>query len=268
MNAPPPRNIMITGASGAIGSALALFYSVPGVSLYLLGRQLSALEQVANQCRERGASVEVACVDLTNQNALLAWCALQPTRITPDLVIINAGLNHTVCEQNPEEDSRASSDVLTVNLMSAIKLVQSYVPFMRTQGHGQIALISSLAAWRGLPCTASYSASKAGIKAYGESLRAALAPSGICVNVVLAGYVSSPMCDAMPGPKPGLIKPKKAAKIIANGLAKNKGRISFPFWLSIGSQCLAVLPDAWAIQVLNRLGYGLQNKRSQFGRHE
>jgi len=134
-------------------------------------------------------------------------------------------------------------------------LVQGIIPWMRRRGSGQIALVSSLAAWRGLPVTPSYSASKAGLKAYGEALRGALEPDGIKVSVVLPGYVQSPMCDLMTGHKPFLLTPDEAAIRIAKGLAANHGRIAFPFWLSLGTQWLSVLPDSVALWILKRLGY-------------
>jgi short-subunit dehydrogenase len=86
-----------------------------------------------------------------------------------------------------------------------------------------------LAAFRGLPSSPSYSASKAAIKIYGEGLRGLLAKSGIKVNVICPGYVRTPMTDVNQFPMPFIISASKAAKIIRKGLAKNCSRIAFPF---------------------------------------
>ena len=115
--------------------------------------------------------------------------------------------------------------------------------------------MSSLAGFFGLPLTPAYSASKAGVKAYGEALRGWLAPHGVRVTVVMPGYVASDMCKAMPGPKPFLWSAERAARVIKRRLALNHARISFPFPLNIGTWCLAVLPPEISIKILGWLGY-------------
>jgi short-subunit dehydrogenase len=127
---------------------------------------------------------------------------------------------------------------------------------MRIRGSGQIALISSLAAYFGLPVTPAYCASKAGLKAYGEALRGWLAPEGIKVSVIMPGYVKSPMCDAMPGPKTLVWTAERAAKEIRRGLDRNKARISFPFPLNWGTWWLSVLPASVSTHIVRWLGYG------------
>ena len=136
-----------------------------------------------------------------------------------------------------------------------MRMTHAILPGMRQRQAGQIVLVSSLAGYFGLPVTPTYCATKAGIKAYGEALRGWLAPEGIQVNVVMPGYVASPMCDAMPGPKPFLWQPAKAARFIRRGLEKNQARISFPFPLNFGTWFLAVLPASMSLWILGLLGY-------------
>ncbi len=247
------QRILISGATGAIGSALAEAYARPGSVLFLHGRREKLLDEVAGRCRARGAEVETAAFDLRDGARLNAWLAKLGAL---DLVIVNAGLNtHTGPQGEPEPWEKVEA-LLEVNLKASMRIVHAVLPPMRTRGSGQIALVSSLAGHFGLPVTPTYCATKAGIKAYGEALRGWLAPEGIRVNVIMPGYVHSPMCEAMPGPKPFLWSPGRAARFIQRGLARDKARISFPFPLNFGTWCLAVLPVEWSVRILSWLGYG------------
>ncbi|MDR1277092.1 MAG: SDR family NAD(P)-dependent oxidoreductase [Candidatus Accumulibacter sp.] len=244
---------MITGATSAIGAALALEYAQRGATLYLHGRNAVKLAEVAERCRAKGAEVETQHMDLRDFSALQDWLkSLGPL----DLVIVNAGMNTHVGATGEPEPWDAVEALLDVNLKAAMLIVQSVLPAMRSRGCGQIALLSSLAAYFGLPVTPTYCATKAGVKAYGEALRGGLSPEGIRVNVIMPGYVKSPMCDDMPGPKPFIWLPDRAAKAIRRGLEQNKARISFPFPLNWGSWWLAVLPASISTCIVRWLGFG------------
>ena len=249
------NTILITGATGAIGRALAQHYAAPGITLILQGRDDIKLREIADQCTDSGATVIVYQADLRNIPALLAWLDFLIAKHLPDLVIANAGINTNVQKGGGCENGDAAQALIDLNIKSTIALVNHLIPALRQRGSGQIALISSLAAYYGLPITPSYSASKAAIKAYGEALRGGLSKYGIRVNVVMPGYIKSDMCDAMPGPKPFLWTPERAARAIANGLSKNKARISFPFPLDLGTWLLSVMSPEVSQAILKILGY-------------
>jgi short-subunit dehydrogenase len=236
-----------------IGGALAREYAGEGVELILQGRDVATLEAVANGCRARGAEASMLVLDLRDIDAVRRWATGLDA---PDLLIVNAGMNTHVGSAGELEPWDEVVALLDVNLKAAMAIVQAVLPAMRARGSGQIALVSSLAAYFGLPVTSAYCASKAGLKAYGEALRGWLAPEGIMVNVIMPGYVKSPMCDDMPGPKPFLWSPERAAKAIRRGLERNRARISFPFPLNWGTWWLAVLPASVSTRIVRWLGYG------------
>lgn len=247
------RRILITGATGAIGAALAFEYAQAEATLFLHGRDVGILHEVAKRCSARGAQVHCLAFDLREVDSLREQLpGLGPL----DLVILNAGMNTHVGPNGEPEPWDEVEALLDVNLKAAMVIVQAVLPAMRARGCGQIALISSLAGYFGLPVTPTYSATKAGLKAYGEALRGWLGPEGIRVNVVMPGYVKSPMCDGMPGPKPFLWSPERAAKAIRRGLERDRARISFPFPLNWGAWWLAVLPAGLSSRIVRWLGFG------------
>jgi len=246
-----PRSIVITGGSSGIGEALALAYAAPGIALALTGRDPARLEQVAAACRAKGASVSAAVLDVRDAAAVADWLAALDRSNPLDLVIANAGISAGTGRFG--ESAQQARDVLAVNVDGVVNTVLAAGALLRPRGRGQIAIMSSLASYRGFPGAPAYCASKAAVRVWGEALRGSLAPEGIEVSVICPGFVKSRMTDQNDFPMPFLMEAGRAAGIIRRGLAANRARIVFPRRLFAAVWLLALLPPAWTDPLLGRL---------------
>ena len=246
----PPRAILITGASSGIGEALAREYAEPGRFLALSGLNVERLKAVAEACRGFGAEADGQTVDVADRDASAKWVKGIDADYPLDLVIANAGISAGTGGRG-ESESQAR-DIFAVNLAGVLNTVWPALGPMRERGHGQIAIISSIAAFRGIPGIPAYSASKAAVKAYGEALRGWLKPDGIRVSVVCPGFVRTRMTDKNPYPMPFIMDAAKAARIIRRGLELNKARIAFPWPMYFMAWLLGALPPGWTDPLLRR----------------
>lgn len=253
------RHIVITGASRGIGAALALQYADKHTTLGLIGRNHQDLEQIAAACQTRGAQTNIGLFDISDTLQLTHWLQSFDQAHPIDLLITNAGITNAIGEHGEAEAIEAIMRVLEVNLHGTIHSIHAVLANMRQRGHGQIALISSLGAYRGMPITPAYCASKAAVKSYGEALRGWLASEGIRVNIICPGFVESDMSSRFHAPKPFMISATKAARIISKGLRKNRAIITFPFPLNLGMWFISVLPFPIASFFLGLSGYNREH---------
>ena len=247
-----PRSILITGASSGIGAALAAAYAAPRTHLALCGRDAGRLAAVANFCRERGAAVIEACLDVTEAVAVAAWIDNAERASPLELVIANAGVQGGLWRDGAGETLDELHRVMDVNFGGVSNTLHPVIPAMRRRRRGQIALISSLAALRGIPFSPGYCASKAAVRIYGEALRSWLAPEGIGVSVVLPGFVETRMSQTVAGPKPMIMQTERAARIIRHGLVKGHRQIAFPYTLFLGMKLMRALPAGLVDPILRR----------------
>ncbi len=235
------RHILITGASSGIGAALALLYAGPEVRLSLHGRDEKRLMDIALQATGKGAVVATKTGDVTDGAAMATWVEacdhIQPI----DLIIANAGISAgTGRRVESPEQSRA---VFEVNVYGVLNTIQPALPIMLQRRAGQVAIMSSLASFRGFPGAAAYCASKAAVRIYGEALRRECANHGVKVNVICPGFIRTPMTAVNRFHMPFLMKPEQAAKVIQHGLEGNQPRIAFPWPLYIMVRLLAAMPQ-------------------------
>ena len=246
-----PAHILITGASSGIGAALAIAYARPGAQLSLGGRNQERHAQVAAAVAAPRAPRTGAPIDVRDAAAVAAWIAAADERAPLDLVIANAGISGGT-HGGPEtpEQTRA---IFAINLDGVLNVVLPAVPCMTARGRGQIAIISSLAGYRGLPGAPAYSGSKTAVRAWGEGLRGDLLPQGVKVNVVMPGFIKTPMTDANRFSMPFLMSAEKAAAIIQRGLAADRARIAFPFPTAFVAWLMGALSPAIVDPVLRML---------------
>ena len=230
------KNILITGAGSGLGRALAVAYSKPDVNLFLCGRNLEKLQVTKILCEELKANVLLEIIDVSDEVATKKWIEEIEKTYELDLVIANAGISAGTA--GGTESFTQVKQIFSTNLDGVLNIIHPAIEKMKERKRGQIALISSLAGFRGLPSSPAYSASKSAVRVYGEALRGNLAKFGISVNQVCSGYIKTPMTAVNDFPMPFLMEVDQAATKIKQGLEKNKSRIAFPFplyfvvWLS------------------------------------
>lgn len=242
-----PSSILITGASSGIGAALALCYAGPGRFLALTGRNRDRLEAVAATCRAAGATVETGILDICDRYAVAEWVEQVDDRHAIDLVVANAGVAIGVAGG---EDPDSVRRTFAINVEGILNTLEPLQPRLIARRRGQIGIVSSLASFRGFPGAAAYCATKAAGRVLGEGMRLDLAPHGVGVSVICPGFVRTPMTDVNPFPMPFLMEPDRAALIIRKGLARNRGRIVFPWPTFVVCWLLAALPPAWIDRLL------------------
>jgi short-subunit dehydrogenase len=242
-------SIVITGASSGIGEALALDYAAPGVALALTGRDAQRLEAVAQACRAKGATVVAAPIDVVDRDALAAWLTAFDDAHPVDLILANAGISIDK-DNSPLDDFAVIRKTLDVNVGGVLNTVEPLMSRMIARKAGQIAIVSSLASFIGLPYSASYNASKAAVRVWGESIRYVLKKEGIGVSVICPGFVVSRITASAPFPMPFLMSSARASAIIRKGLAANRARIAFPLGTKAAVWLGGFLPGGWTARLM------------------
>lgn len=235
------KSIIITGASAGLGRALALAYADEGRTLALMGRNRARLESVAEACRTRGAMVETLTCDLCDGPAAHEVITNFVSARGVDLLIVNAGVFSGHHADGEMEDAAEATQMLRTNLEAAVLSIMAVLPQMRGQRSGRIAIVGSLAALHPLADAPAYSASKAGLMAYGEALREGLLPDGVDVSLVYPGHIATDHTARHVGALPLVLSTEAAAARIKKGLDRGRGFIAFPrrlLWLIRGGRLL------------------------------
>jgi len=237
------KGILITGASSGIGRALALEMGRRGYRLALAARRMETLEEIRQTILADNprAVVSVRKLDVTDSDDVYAAISEMAGAINGiDIVVANAGV--ALGERVGRGDFDKARKTIDVNLTGAIATLDAAAGYFLERGKGHLVGISTVVAWRGMPRSSVYCASKAGLAVYMEAVRAELYGKNIDVTVLYPGYIDTPLNDMLPS-RPFLIDVQKGAAIIARLIEKRKKSSTVPVfpWNVIG-RILNILP--------------------------
>lgn len=224
--------VMLTGASSGIGAEMAVQIARAGGIVGLIARRRSELESVAEAVRGVGGKARVLAVDVTDADGLRrAADTLRSEFGHIDLMIANAGISGNNRETQ-QINADAVSSVIRINLLGAVNSVAAVLPEMLERNRGHLVAISSLAGFRGLPKSAAYSASKAGMTAFFESLRVDFGASGIDVSIIQPGFIKTPLTAGRKKKLPFLLETEQGAAKILRAIEKKRAFYAFPWQLA------------------------------------
>lgn len=190
------KKVLITGASAGIGEATAYAFAEEGCELFLVARRSERLEQVAGQCRSRGAPRAIwASHDLSRTGggtAIVHECGKHLDGL--DVVVSNAGYGVVgpVVEIPPEAVAR----IWQVNFQSGYETIYAALPGLLRQGSGHIVLVSSVIGKRAMPFNSAYCVTKFAQVALAESLWGELRGSGVGISLICPGYTATEFHEA------------------------------------------------------------------------
>lgn len=236
------KTVMITGASSGIGRGLAVELSRRGARVGLIARRADALAELVREIEKANGKAIALPADVMDAVSLNDAASQLRNAFGPiDVLIANAGVGATV--DGAELKGSSVAGVINVNVLGAANSVEAVVPEMVKRGTGQLVVISSLAAYRGLPKSAAYCASKAAVSAFFESLRLDLKPRGIDVTIIHPGFIKTPLTAGRHAQMPFLMELDDAVMKIIGAIEKRKKSYAFPWQLASIVRAGMIMPN-------------------------
>jgi short-subunit dehydrogenase len=235
--------VLVTGASSGIGRALAVELGRRGARVGLTARRAEELLKVAEEVERAGGRALALPADVRDAERMKAVAERVRERWGGvDVLIANAGMSTTTF--GARLDAAEAGDVISINVVGVVNSVAAVLPDMLARGRGQLVAISSLASYRGLPKSGAYSASKAAVSTFFESLRVDLRKLGIYVTVIHPGFIRTPMTANRKRKLPFLLEADDAACRILRAVERRARTYAFPWQLAGLVRMMRHLPNA------------------------
>lgn len=246
------RTAWCTGAGKGIGCALALRLAREGCRVAVSARTDSDLVALANEAKGLRGEVLPFPLDVTDEQAVArAVDNIEETMGPLDLAVFNAG-NH-IPVRAEELSVKPFRDLVEINIMGVVHGVTAVLPRFIERRRGHVALVASVAGYRGLPTAAAYGASKAALINMAESLEPELDRYGVRISVINPGFVRTPLTDRNTFPMAFRIEADDAAEPMFRGLSRGCFEIAFPRRFVWGLKLLRCLPYGLYFPLVRRL---------------
>lgn len=249
---------LVTGSSSGIGRALALRLAREGYSVGLVARREEALEAVKEEIEAGGGEARVLACDVTDPAAVHRAARACKESLGPvDLLVANAGVSEgTDVRRLVAEDVER---LMRVNFLGAVYAVEAVLPGMLERERGHLVAMSSLAGFGGVPRTAAYSASKAALRVFFESLRLDLKDHPVDVTVISPGYVRASETSKYVDKRPFLVELDVAVERMYSAIAARRPSLLFPVPLASAVWVGQALPRG----LYDRLAARIPTKRRE-----
>jgi short-subunit dehydrogenase len=250
--------VLVTGAASGIGLEICRLFARRGARIGLLDRAQSSVDAIADELSQSGIRCVAATADVRRREEVQSAVAKIVGTLGPsDILIPCAG----ICRASTVDDLKVSEleEIVRTNFLGMVYLIDAVLPSMLTRERGQIVGISSMAGVRGIPFEPAYSASKAAVAAYLESLRPELRRRGIAVTTVFPGYVQTPLLDEINGLMGADMSNGKAvtavvaAAMILKAVERRSAYSHFPWSLGLSVSISQLLPPRFYDHVMERM---------------
>ena len=245
---------MITGASSGIGEGLALELARRGATVGLVARRAEVLSELVHKISSEGGKALALVADVNDAGELRTQAVVLRQEFGPiDVLIANAGIGtiSPALDLQPED----VATVFKVNVLGAVNSVAAVLPEMIARKQGQLVAISSLSAYRGLPKSAAYCASKAAVSSFFESLRIDLRNSGVDVTIIHPGFIKTPLTTGRKAKMPYMMELDTAVKQMVRAIEKRKKSYAFPWQLASIVRLGLVMPIFMYDRIASRNSY-------------
>jgi len=244
------KTVFITGASSGIGEYLAYAYAKRGYSIGLFARRTDVLEEVKTKCESLGGSAIIFSGDVTDEAKVVTSINNFVENFGHiDILYANAGIG--AADPIWKGETKDVHRVLNININGVVNTVFAATPHMVKQKSGKIAVISSVAGFRGLPRHGAYSGSKAAVRTMADGWRYDLTPNNIQITTIHPGFIKTPMVDNN-GFMPFLMDVDIAAEKIINAMESGKKSYIFPWQWRLVIPFFKIVPDALINAVYKR----------------